>query len=348
VRLNLVTWALALAVIVLGLVVIQQNRALEEMRGAGCHSRSAKAPDVRRRPPARELAGRHAPASQDAAHAPRAPADRRGVAVPPPEMAAGALELPVAPPPRSGRGTQKAATPAAGNSFAEMARKVVQDPAYSEMLRAQQKATMGLTYGAFFQYLEQQGIDPVPLQELRVEKMMAQMDLGLGLLGQSGDTPEMERKAREVGDVAATYEARIKALLGADNYSVFQQYERTQPERMQVDMFKKSLYGADQLSAAQEHELILGLYAERTNYYATANRRDPAVDVEFGFTQEAIAQQLENQKELARRYDARARTLLPPAQYERFKTSQAQQQALQEMAMQMALQMFGGTNTPAP
>ncbi|MFH0880667.1 MAG: hypothetical protein V2A34_13205 [Lentisphaerota bacterium] len=225
---------------------------------------------------------------------------------------------------------------------------MVKDPAYKEMIRAQQKATMGLSYGSLFEYLQAAGQDVEPLSELLVERMMSQMDLGMDMMDTSLSPTEKEKKQKAIADINTQYDQQIRDLLGPENFPIFQQYEQTQPERMQVNMFKPSLKGTDQLSEEQEHQLILSLYTERTNFYSTAGGYQMNQNVDVIFSEEAISKQMADRKALQARYAECARKVLQPAQFEQFKKSQEQQQAMEEMAMRMSLQMFGATNQATP
>ena len=59
------------------------------------------------------------------------------------------------------------------------------------------------------------------------------------------------------------------------------------------------------------------------------------------FTPEVIAKLLEKNAKLQEQYVAKAAAILTPAQLEMFTANQKQQQAMQEMGMNMAAKMFG-------
>src|SRR5436305_1992187 len=65
---------------------------------------------------------------------------------------------------------------------------------------------------------------------------------------------------------------QIKAFLGEDNYPQFKDYEKTQPERTALGMFKdQQASGPGALTGDQENLLVKALYDERQNFKFTTD-----------------------------------------------------------------------------
>ncbi len=225
--------------------------------------------------------------------------------------------------------------------MAEIA-KIMKNPGMKEMIRAQQKGQMELMYGSLFKCLQLSDTELETLKGVLLDKQMALVDISMDLMNKSA-TPE-ERKAAEtrMKELTAEYDTQLKALLGDDNYTVYQSFEATQAERMQVSMFKGSLNAGDQMTDEQEDNLVRAMHDARNNFQSSAPGfgDKPNADPDQ-FTPEKIAKLLEDSAKLQEQYVARAAAILTPSQLELFKANQKQQLAMQEMGMKMAAKMFG-------
>ena len=221
--------------------------------------------------------------------------------------------------------------------------KMMRDPGMKSMIRAQQQGQMDMTYGPLFKGLSLSAEDQEAFKKLLLDKQMALVDLSMGVMDGSATPEQRKDLASKIADSTKTYDAQIKALLGDENYPVYQEYEATQPERMQVNLFKQSLSGEDALSEQQEHDLIRTLYTERKDFpeiakqYDHSNPPDPST-----FTQAMITNQLAVLAQLQEKSTERAATVLTASQLAQFKKSQDQMRTMQEMGLKMAAQMFGG------
>ncbi|MDD4736796.1 MAG: hypothetical protein PHP44_11910 [Kiritimatiellae bacterium] len=212
-------------------------------------------------------------------------------------------------------------------------------PEMKEAIRLQQKSTMELMYGGLFSYLDLEGEERTAFEDLLLDRQMALMEQSF--LGMSGDlTPEQRREQMaKAQTIREKYEAVIQGFLGADDYAVFQDYEQTQPERVQILQFKQSLSAGNTLTPNQEHELILSMKEARTNYAFTVDmaglERDPSQLTEE--TLEGICRDFEQLNGL---YEERAAAVLSEEQQEAFAAFLQQQLVMQRAGMKMALKMF--------
>jgi len=132
-----------------------------------------------------------------------------------------------------------------------------------DLIRTQQKAVMGpmveKNYGGFFSSLGLSSEQTATLKDLIVKKTMIDAEMGTSMLAGDVDADkrtEMLQKAKADKD---SINDQIKAFLGDDTYPQFKEYEKTQPERTALGMFRDqqaSGTGAltgDQKSARQGH-----------------------------------------------------------------------------------------------
>lgn len=263
-------------------------------------------------------------------------------AAPPPSGVTPAA-APEAPPPAAAPApAPKAAAEAAPEKqFMAALAKMVQDPKMKEALRGQQKMAVDMGYGQLFKCLASRPESVEAFKSLLLDRQMAMMDLGLSAV--AGKTKEQrEADAARIQDVQKEFEAQAQTLLGADDYTLYKDYEETQPERMQVTAFGQSMGGSEALTEAQQHDLIRAMYEERKAFkfsVPTGAGADPAA----ALTPESSARHLQDLEALQGRYAERAQTILTPAQAEAFRKSQDQQRQMQAMGLRMAVQMMGTT-----
>jgi len=220
--------------------------------------------------------------------------------------------------------------------------KMMKNPGMKDMIRAQQKGQQDMMYGSLFKCLQLSDAELENFKGVLLDKQMALVDSSMDMMSGSATPEEKKAAAEKMKETTDAYDAKIKELLGDDNYAVYKSFEDTQAERMQVTLFKGSLSGVDQMSDEQEDSLIRAMHDERSNFKSTVpgfgdkQSADPSQ-----FTPERITQMLEESAKLQEQYVAKAATILTPSQLEQFKANQKQQQAMQEMGMRMAAKMFG-------
>jgi hypothetical protein len=220
--------------------------------------------------------------------------------------------------------------------------EMLKNPAMRDMIKAQQKATMEITYGSLLRYLKME-MEPEKLEAFKAllsEKQMALMDAGLNTIGKTLSAQERKEAADSAQQTKEEYDNKIRSFLGEEDYEVYNQYEETQPERMAVFLFKQTLGRDEQLSEQQEHELILAMHDERNKFpFSTGLDREETFDPSL-LTAEAITTHLDELLELQEKYKTRAQALLTETQMNQFGQSLTQQNAMQEMGLRMSAQMY--------
>ncbi|MBU4459833.1 MAG: hypothetical protein KJ579_04635 [Verrucomicrobia bacterium] len=217
--------------------------------------------------------------------------------------------------------------------------KMTKDPQMKDALREQQRMAMDMTYGQLFKYLAARPETVGALKDLLLERQMALMDAGLGVMAASS-AEQRTADGKKIVEMQKDFDTRIQGLLGADDYGMYKEYEDTQPERMQVTMFGQSLGGAEALSDAQQHDLIRAMYEERKAFKFSLPS-DPSQDPSALFAPGAATRHVQELETLQARYTARAQAVLSPSQFEAFQKSQEAQRRMQAMGIRMAAQMMG-------
>jgi len=279
-------------------------------------------------------------AEQAAATAAQPPAP-----IPPPPMARPAPEPEPAEPAVAATTEPAPAKPKPAALFAGLG-KMMRDPAMRGMVRAQQKMGFDMIYGSLFKYLNLPPDQLNALKDLLADRQMALMDASFGLMDGSVTATNRAQKAKELEQVKTSFDQQIAELLGAEDYAVFKDYELTQPERTQVNLFKQSLGGAESLTEDQELDLIGAMYEERQRFPESMWTKNTAPEP-GQFTEEKMTGAVTQLEQMHAKYVERATAILTPQQLEQFRSSLEQQRSMMTVAMKMAGQMFGQSE-PAP
>lgn len=239
-----------------------------------------------------------------------------------------------------------AASTNAGNPLAEM----FKNPEMKKMVQTQQQTVLGpmieKSYSPFFSGLQLTPEQSAALKDLIVKRSLVDANMGVSLLG--GDMDADKRK--ELMDQAKTdkdsINDQIKQFLGTDNYSQFESYEKTIPDRMVLNSYKDAQgQGPGALTPDQEQQLLQAMSEERSKFKFTTDFNDQSKfngDLAGMFTDEKIAQFQTERQQLDQYYVQRAQSILTQDQlgpFEKFLTSQRD---IQSMGMKMAAKMFGG------
>lgn len=229
-------------------------------------------------------------------------------------------------------------------AFMEEVASMMQQPEFKEMMRSQQKMVMDQFYGELFKALDLEPDTQARFKDLLADRMLAGMETGMSLFGgeENSDSQAIAERLMAAQQVSND---QIRELLSDEEYALFEQFEETQPERTQVDMFKQSLPQDVQLAWEQEDALILAMHEERTAIQGTTAtdpmlRDFPSADAD----PDAVVAELER---LHDRYLQRANDILTPDQVTQFEANLQQQRNMQAMSIRMMKRMMGG-DQPAP
>jgi hypothetical protein len=230
------------------------------------------------------------------------------------------------------------------NPLAEM----FKSPEMREMIKSQQKTVLGgmvdKNYAAFFKSMNLSPEQSAAMKDLIMNKMLGDTEMGMEMM--AGDlTPEQRTElADKAKERKQSLDQAIKDLLGEENYTSYEAYEKTIPDRMAVSQIKDQLGEGLALNIEQENLLIQAMSEERSGFKFTTdfnNQTDFSGDFASRFTEENLNQFLQEQQRLNERYLNRAQTILSTEQYTAYQKSLIAQQEMTKMGMTMAVQMFG-------
>jgi hypothetical protein len=303
----------------LGIALVHRNRSIVELR------RSADALEQRARAQEpRPAVARHRPGPRTGA-----PASK---------------DQPPAAPAAPG---QTAAKGDGARSFLGGLAAMMNQPAMRDSIRQHQAAAIDTLYGPFLASAELTPDQRDRLKELLSDKLMAGADNGLRILDPNLSKEQRAALAKELEAGQKTVDTRIKELLGERVYADFHMYEESQPERQQIDSFKRALETDGlELSIEQEKGLMDMMYAERKTSPAGAGMakvHEAMRSGEMELTDERIAEMVNEQNQLHERIAARAATILDADQLAAFKRNQERARAMHESALRMSSQLFRKT-----
>src|ERR1051326_64641 len=217
-----------------------------------------------------------------------------------------------------------------------------------EMIKTQQKTVLGgmidKNYGAYFTSLNLTPEQSSALKDLVLNRGLADAEAGMSMLSETDPTKRKELMDKTKADRDAI-NSQIKAFLGEDNYTQFQTYEKTIPDRMALNMYKDQQdTGPGALNSDQESQLLQAMSEERQNFKFTTDFSDQSKftgDFASYFTEEKIDQFQKEMEDLHQHYLDRAKTILTPEQLDPFGKFLNGQREMQKVGFKMAASMFG-------
>jgi predicted nuclease with TOPRIM domain len=232
------------------------------------------------------------------------------------------------------------------NPMAEM----FKDPQMKDFVKAQQKMVLSgmidKNYASFFSRLGLGAQQAASLKDLIIKKSMVDAQTGMSMLSSSQDPDARTQIFEQSNAEKEGINSEIRQMLGEENYQDFLAYEKSQPERMSVGMFKDAqASGPTALSAEQEEHLIQALGEERQNFKFTTDLYDQtkiARDLSGNLSEEKVKQFQQERAQLDEKYLERARVILSDEQMPQFQKFLSSQSQLQNAALGMAAKMFGG------
>ncbi len=236
----------------------------------------------------------------------------------------------------------------AAKGVGDMLTKMVKDPAMKEFLRTQQKTILQKMYGPLFKDLNLPAEQKNQLMAALLDHQMATIEQAGGLFKpEGGDTAAA---AQSLQDKEKQFNEQVKAMLGDDKFTQFEEYKKTMGERLVLDQFKQQLAdGQSPLQDEQTKSLLQIMKEERDKLppvIAKQDSQNPA-NIAQQLTDENLDKQFQWQSDLNQRVAERAGQVLTPAQLKEFTDFQTQQANLQKASMKMAREMFGGGKAPA-
>lgn len=230
--------------------------------------------------------------------------------------------------------------PKGTSNWAQASRAMMDNPEMREMMRAQQEAGLKVMYGQVLDSLDLTDEERKQVIDELLAAQQAAMGSGMKLMDPS--TPEAERKElqKQITDAASRSQEQLKEILGPEKYATFQQYQDSQPERMQLNTMRQRLTDAQvPFTGDQEQKLMDLMYRERVAATG-ASSPPPGSD---GRWPAGGADEMLKQVELAEQRSSRiienAGGILSQQQLEIFRATQEDTLRMQRLGAEMMKQM---------
>jgi len=182
------------------------------------------------------------------------------------------------------------------------------------------------------------------LQDLVLQKNAVNMDKGLALMDARLDRAQRAALIAEMKRGREICDADIRELLGPEAYQVFEQFEKSLPDRLVLGIFKsKSARTGEPLNEGQLARLLQAVGEARAQFpWSTdlSRRIQNPADVVAAFSEENIAIFAREEEEFDRQFLARAQMVLTPKQLAGFEPFMAKQRAAKIAAMKNTAKMF--------
>jgi hypothetical protein len=227
----------------------------------------------------------------------------------------------------------------------ELQKKMLQDPAYKNMLRNTYKGMIDSMYSSLYNKLDLAPEKEDELKELLLDQMMSSLDINQETLGVTPSEEKREELQQRITDLREENDGKIIALLGDDNFNTYEAYRDRIGERQVVTMFMESLSPDEKLTEEQQQDLIDSMYQERKNVYSQQEWDEERVTFSSEYDDEGIAKIMDMTNRTHDGYVKGAGNILSESQQEQFKTYLKQQRDMTESALKMSSQMYGGRTT---
>ncbi len=251
-------------------------------------------------------------------------------------------------------GTQGAATAGneddrlLGKGMGEMLGKMMKDPAMREVMREQQKAMVSMMYAGLFKDLNLSPDEKEKLKTLLTDAQMKNVEAAQGLFGGGEATDAVQDTGKQIADAKKQTDEEVKALLGDERFTQYQDYQKTMGERMQLDQLKNQLSAENMpLKDDQMKQLLQVMKEEKTALPPVIPDDQTQVPSKEMFTSDNLEKQMKWMDEYNRRVRERAGQILTPDQLKQYQSFQEQQTSMQKLGLSMAKQMFGGEKSGA-
>ncbi len=221
--------------------------------------------------------------------------------------------------------------------------KMMSDPKMRDVMKTQARMGVDMIYRDLFDLLNLQEPQRTQFEKLIMEKATAGMEAAFAMMGADKTPEERKAAAAAVKKLMEESEAKIKDLLGKEDYAKVQRYEDSQLERMQLKTFSGNLASKDlNMDEATEAKLMDVMYQEREKFPFASNYVDQQNPDITRFTEENSARFNDEYTKLNESIANRAAGILSAPQLEVFRESQTQQVNMIKMQMEMGARMFGG------
>jgi hypothetical protein len=230
-----------------------------------------------------------------------------------------------------------------GKGMGEMLGRMMKDPNMRDMMREQQKAVINMMYGGLFKDLNLTPEQKEKFKALLTDSQMRTIESAQGVFGGGEQNVAVADLSKQMADAKKQTDADIKGLLGDERFAVYEDYQKSIGERMQLDQFKNQVAAESMPLREDQTAQLMQIMKEEKAAVPPAIPTDqtqlPNKDL---FTAENLDKQTQWMEDYNRRVLARAESVLSPDQFKQYQSFQEQQVSMQKLGLSMARQMFGG------
>ena len=228
-----------------------------------------------------------------------------------------------------------------GKNMGKALSKMMSDPAMKEMMRSQQKTMIDTMYGTLFKEMNLTPEERQKFSELLLDQQTKTMEAGMGIFEEGGLT----NVTQGVQAQQKESDEQLKALLGEERFTQYQEYQRTVGDRMQLDQLRRQMETAGTPVQDEQLQQLLALTKEERERVPAPFPQDPQAapaNMEKILSGEFMEKQMAWQEEINRRVLERAATVLAPEQLKAYEQFQTQQINMQKLGLRMMKGMLGG------
>jgi hypothetical protein len=191
------------------------------------------------------------------------------------------------------------------------------DPKMREEFMAELRNQVDMLYGDVADELDLDEDTEDKLNELLVERAKAGMDLGLAMMtGQQLSPEELAQKKAALDEAKAASDKQIESLLGASNARKFDEYEKSIPERQELQMMRPQMEQAGAKLTPQKEKAMMKVMAEARKQF---------LDETPNFNPEDLQKQMANYNRYVTDHTA---SILTPKQHQALKKSMEQKEKI--------------------
>jgi FtsZ-binding cell division protein ZapB len=220
--------------------------------------------------------------------------------------------------------------------------KMMDDPETRRFVRDQQRQMMDPLYAPLIKQLNLTPEQASQLKDFIADNQMKATVAATSMMG--GSASNRTELLASMAAEQKTAEGQIKAFLGEERYALYQDYQQTLGERMQLQQFKTQTAGSEGALTDQQTEMLLAVMKEEKQNVAAmtgkalAETGDKSGDMQVMLGQ--TEQMLQFQEQVNQRVFARARTVLPEPQLNSLGHFQSNQLQTMRVSLNLAKKMF--------
>ena len=193
----------------------------------------------------------------------------------------------------------------------ESVEEMMKDPAMRDLIMKQMEVQLQMQYGDLFDHMELDDDTRAALSSLLLKKQMDFIDV---------EREDGKIDVDSIADKAADYDADIRKLIGEENYTDFELFEKSATERQQLSSYRAILKEQGLELSFETEQALMGIMYEESNAPENSSLFASNEGDELQPSSEFV---LAYQRDVHERIRSRAEKLLTPGQLDAFDKNQA-------------------------